>query len=244
MSRPLRVCYNIKMMRKWAFKTLTRLIFVTALLGSGGVLAASILPETCDAKLHDLMRSRAWMEAQREVEVAETLILKPTSVLAYSCFGDQIADAKGTTIFQEDIDGNIGGVFSGMSFSCSAMADIFTSARCTDVDGATLFPSLNDLVGSDIRPNCSGHNSARNSNWTSANDIVFAAPPRAVDQGGLDKVTADFDKLDGTQCASTYSFTTGVVFKYVKDKALQTKTAGVCLAPGCVYNGSTCVQAP
>ncbi|GEM_PF-6411187 len=198
--------------------------------------------------MHDLMRSRAWMEAQREVEVAETLILKPDSVLDYSCFSDLSNEAKGINIFQEDLSGHVDSVLSAMSVSCKTMADITETMRCTDADKAKILPSLTDLVDGDIRPSCS--DSTRDNNWSAANDIVFAQLPRAIDAAGIDPVVADTDKLEGGNCGDTYVFNTGIEYTYsevgfagseVQSNDI-TKTAGYCLAPGCTFDGSSCVS--
>ncbi|MCD8563125.1 MAG: hypothetical protein LRY54_03580 [Alphaproteobacteria bacterium] len=44
---------------------------------------------TCDVTVQDQMKRQAWMEGQREMEMAQRLILKPDSVLEYSCFKDE-----------------------------------------------------------------------------------------------------------------------------------------------------------
>lgn len=67
-----------------------------ALGGGGGPNAQSgddapDLPETCDTEVWDVMKTKAWMEGKREMEVNQTLILKPDSVLEYSCFAVQVA---------------------------------------------------------------------------------------------------------------------------------------------------------
>ena len=49
-------------------------------------------PPTCDNNFADMMEARASLEAMREVEIAQTLILKPDSVLEYSCFMSRIRE--------------------------------------------------------------------------------------------------------------------------------------------------------
>ncbi len=48
------------------------------------------LPKTCDRDVMDVMNLRAQLEGEREMEVAAALILKPDSVLEYSCFGREV----------------------------------------------------------------------------------------------------------------------------------------------------------
>lgn len=50
------------------------------------------IPDTCDADYYDVLRARSYAEGKREMEVAQRIILKPDSVLEYSCFNDAILD--------------------------------------------------------------------------------------------------------------------------------------------------------
>lgn len=56
----------------------------TASGGSGGSVA--IAPSPCDPKYYESLKSRAWLEAQREITQNQNLIFKPDSVLEYTCF--------------------------------------------------------------------------------------------------------------------------------------------------------------
>ncbi|HEY0901647.1 MAG TPA: hypothetical protein VGD95_05940 [Micavibrio sp.] len=81
--------------------TLKRLDFLNPLSLRYGVMAitfgvamsfsAGAMAQTtpCDPQYMDALESRAYLEAQREIAMNENLILKPDSVLEYSCF-DQI----------------------------------------------------------------------------------------------------------------------------------------------------------
>ena len=50
-----------------------------------GTSNESGIPATCSPAVQGLM-NRAWMEAQRELEVGQMLLQQPTSVLSYGCF--------------------------------------------------------------------------------------------------------------------------------------------------------------
>lgn len=68
-----------------------RLTFLTFFILFFSVLSAPVCAEvvpgtSCDVEVYDVLSERAWLEGQREVEVAQQLILKPDSVLEYSCF--------------------------------------------------------------------------------------------------------------------------------------------------------------
>ncbi|MCB1592935.1 MAG: hypothetical protein KDI90_10850 [Alphaproteobacteria bacterium] len=54
-------------------------------LSAGSVLAAAV-PDTCDEDFWDVLRARAWEEANREITQNQNLIAKPDSVLQYICF--------------------------------------------------------------------------------------------------------------------------------------------------------------
>ena len=60
----------------------------------------------CDAEFEDAIKARATMEAMREVEIAQTYILKPDSVLEYSCFFVHYGriDALATDVFSDSVD--------------------------------------------------------------------------------------------------------------------------------------------
>lgn len=52
---------------------------------------AGAAPTPCDPDYYESLRSRAWLEAQREITQNQNLIVKPDSVLEYTCF-DQFMD--------------------------------------------------------------------------------------------------------------------------------------------------------
>lgn len=53
-------------------------------------LRAEVIPgSSCDVDVYKVLSDRAWMEGQREMEIAQKLILKPDSVLEYSCFSQR-----------------------------------------------------------------------------------------------------------------------------------------------------------
>ncbi len=54
------------------------------------VKAQDIAPQPCDTGFWNQMKSKAWMEAEREIMQNQNLIFKPDSVLEYTCF-DQFA---------------------------------------------------------------------------------------------------------------------------------------------------------
>ncbi|MBL4804514.1 MAG: hypothetical protein JKY71_06575 [Alphaproteobacteria bacterium] len=59
----------------------------------------------CDPEFYDVMAARSWLEGKREVEVAQRLILKPDSVLEYSCFDDRLTEMAigANTMFSDNV---------------------------------------------------------------------------------------------------------------------------------------------
>lgn len=74
--------------------------------------AAAAVPPTCDADFWDVLRARAWEEANREITQNQNLIAKPDSVLSYICWDnymDHLARYSENG-GPEDPDG-VGGIF-------------------------------------------------------------------------------------------------------------------------------------
>src|SRR5690349_5990742 len=63
------------------------LLAATACVAISGTAWAQSLPTTpCDPEYMDALEARAYLEAQREVAQNQNFILKPDSVLEYTCF--------------------------------------------------------------------------------------------------------------------------------------------------------------
>lgn len=63
-----------------------RMLVATAVLAFGSGAFAQDVSKTCDVKVQDQMKQQGQLEGQRELELAQRLILKPDSTLEYSCF--------------------------------------------------------------------------------------------------------------------------------------------------------------
>lgn len=60
--------------------------------------------DACDPEFEKVINARAEMEAMREVEMAQTYILKPDSVLEYSCFFHRYEEVgEGANIFSDNV---------------------------------------------------------------------------------------------------------------------------------------------
>jgi hypothetical protein len=68
-------------------------VFMLGLSGPA-MAGAAPAPTTCDPTFMDVLENRAWMEGKREMEIAQRLMLKPDSVLEYSCFNIRLNELQ------------------------------------------------------------------------------------------------------------------------------------------------------
>lgn len=91
-------------------KPLFRLLLFIAFIGipvavdAGSTRPVEISPG-CDPEFYDVLHARSWLEGKREVEIAQRLILKPDSVLEYSCFDDRLNEMAfgANTMFSDNV---------------------------------------------------------------------------------------------------------------------------------------------
>jgi hypothetical protein len=91
-------------------------IFLCMLIASIAIIAtptkkacaqANIESTICDPNIWDTIVGRAWMEAQREIEISQSLITRPDSVLQLSCFDAFVLKAASdATPFSSAVDAN------------------------------------------------------------------------------------------------------------------------------------------
>jgi hypothetical protein len=115
--------------KRHRFQGLTAFVFSLCLLAFPGY-AAPPVPATspCDPTYYESLKSRAWLEAQREVTTNEIAIFKPDSVLQYTCFDR----------FLNELAANSPSMFTGTTRWGSGMAGDMTKA-------------LQDLVGTALK---------------------------------------------------------------------------------------------
>lgn len=63
-----------------------RFVTLIALLAAMATPVLAQNASTCDPNYYETLKSRAWLEAQREITQNQNLIAKPDSVLEYTCF--------------------------------------------------------------------------------------------------------------------------------------------------------------
>ena len=109
----------------------------------------------CDTAFMDSMKQKAWMEAQREIMIAQTVIAKPDSVFALGCFGhftngytpqftegNQYQYGNKVNEFVSAAFGHSygGGHYSGLgtnagnNSTCDKIAKLWDAARKADLD--------------------------------------------------------------------------------------------------------------
>ena len=70
-----------------------------AAIAVGGKACAQIANSACDATYFQALEARAWMEAQREITQNQAIIVKPDSVLEYTCFDQYLNELAGDATF-------------------------------------------------------------------------------------------------------------------------------------------------
>ncbi len=158
---------------------------------AGPPAAAPEVPATCDGDFYNVMSNRAWMESEREMEVAQRLILKPDSVLEYSCF-DQILEANaqntnfaptGSMIadlisapLDTYLSNNFGNSVAGPSSAstCDVMFQVWDFMKCQNmgVDEFAMFAEFAAADGRALPEMCAAPN--RDNNWETAQETVGA----------------------------------------------------------------------
>lgn len=80
----------MKYMKSKAIQNIHRAFFMLLVLPvmifSVNAHAQTPAASGCDPDYYDTLKSRAWLEAQREITQNQNLILKPDSILEYTCF--------------------------------------------------------------------------------------------------------------------------------------------------------------
>lgn len=130
----------------------------------------------CDPKFMAAMQKKGWMEAQREIMIAQATIAKPDSVFALGCFSTFYNAYKGTVTFhnsnsyantsvQNTVNSYVGAAFSGQKLggghytsgaqntvltTCGAMMTLWNVARCSNLDlPSKLLDTLQDIKSYD-----------------------------------------------------------------------------------------------
>lgn len=179
-------------------------VLMFALSGPSGAQAQS-LPASCGAEEHELLKQTAWQHAQREVEMAQRIILKPDSVLEYTCFQDELnrpgisgVGSLAVTPVNQYLFGSYGATFGGGTYehdaddggrapasaNCDAMNRVWSFLKCQNFgsgEGADdFFLTFEELAIFDPRQEplaCESSDAMRSDKWRAANSQTDFTKP-------------------------------------------------------------------
>lgn len=243
--------FEMSVFLKTLKKTFSALILSAGVFIFLGTLHSSLAQPMggCDPEFLEAMDKRAWMEGEREMEAAQTIIKKQASILQYSCFLNQLPSAASlwsnswpsiNPIRKTNMSQKLGSVVAGpaqaylrnnfaYSGLCESMYDAWQESKCADFDKGN-FWEFKDLVGFDPRQfplECPAQE-ARTERWTDAMRIAYPAPGGA---GGLDPLNPYMKLIEGP-CNETPIVKTGVLVSGTIDEDPVEET--FCIPPGCV----------
>ena len=134
-------------------------IFLCLLMASMAVMvvpskklcAQNLESNICDPDIWDTIVGRAWIEAQREIEISQSLITRPDSVLQLSCFDAFVIKAAGDatpfsggggntaaikTLITNTVTVSMASYLSSAGYSVNSGGGTMGSAYETDADAA------------------------------------------------------------------------------------------------------------
>ena len=242
-------------------------IFGLALIGAGSAFAQAPppIPPTCDTGFYNVLSSRAWMESKREMEAAQKFILKPDSVLEYSCFNNQIQRLMDVTASADGLSGNFLAplstsleatvrspltVYLGSNFShtlgggiaggspggtCAAMYAIWDFLKCYDFDKAD-FRFFSAMAADDRRLlPLACPDNGRGAKWTAQLTAAYPAPV-AAPAPGSGRMNAVVTFRNRLNPNTCNTFPPVLTGIKVIDNSGSAYDDAVCVAPGCHYN--------
>ncbi len=192
----------------------------------------------CDKEFLKRMKARSWAEGEREVEVAELIILRPDSMLEYTCFENQadkdalnnkFVQASLKSYLQSNFDHKFAGGLYGSGGTCAKMSQIWQFLKCKNFD-ENWFLTFQELLSKDPRTlptACTGGN--RKKEWTDATKLAF---PQSVGKNSLGPMDTYNGALVGGDCKKSKIVPTGLEIK----KANKTEKEYTCSTPGCYYD--------
>ncbi len=161
----------------WNLKSISFIIFTGLVMGASVASAAPAAPKVgpgCDPAFMAAIQKKAWMEAKREITIAQATIAKPDSVFTLGCFG---AFTNGYNIsftnnniypFQQRINTFVGAAFAhklggghypasgnnnGANRNCAVMSVLWNAARCDNLTyPSKVLDTLQDISKYDRGP--------------------------------------------------------------------------------------------
>lgn len=228
------------------------LLIITLLFGASNASAQQVGPG-CDPAFMRAMQDKAWMEAQREIMIAQATIAKPDSVFSLGCY--QYFSGSYSTSFTSGSAGNYTGLIAGpignylsASFDhnfggghspiarsdslCDAMLRLWNQARGTNLESPSkLLGTLIDISTYDR--GAFPTTLTAPSGFTAPLNKFFGAKTANQSVGsGFDDmnlfagVTAPFSQLTSPNTKCAPGIETGVMIGNEKEK--------ICPNPGCI----------
>ena len=228
---------------------------MSVLAGFSSASLSAILPGTsCDVDVMDIMEAKAWMEGKREMEAAQLLILKPDSVLEYSCFKTRLQQLAflppwsniegnmGTALnnlvgeptdeFLKNFSHGLGGGTHSGNVTCDAMSAVWETLKCNNMEKAD-FWTFQELLDKDPRVLPKACNEGmRTATWDMA---ILSSNTEPDALGGVDDFESYLKRMNSSLCGTPIP--TGLMVFMPKGNSY---ADAVCSAPGCYYNGSSC----
>lgn len=140
------------------------LLVAACLLSTGTASASPKVGAGCDPAFMQAIQDKAWMEAQREIMIAQTTLAKPDSVFSLGCFshwlsGFNIVFGMGNDYpYSANISSYLGAAFphshggghyggsNSTTTNCGAMSDLWNAARTADLpSGSKLLGTVQDI---------------------------------------------------------------------------------------------------
>lgn len=178
--------------------------------------AATVGPG-CDSAFMESMQKKGWMEAQREIMIAQTVIAKPDSVFALGCFGNftggySASFVQGTAYpyasrvttfvnaaFPHAYGGghysSVGGSNDGNNSTCNIISKLWDAARKENLtQPSPMLGTLQDIATYDrgAFPTTAGAPSAYGSSGSAGTPLGIFYGAHAANKS----VNADFDDMD------------------------------------------------
>jgi len=182
------------------------------------------------------------MEGQREVEAAESIIVKPeNSIMQYSCFKDLAGNnGENGSIVQAPLSAYVKGSFGnkkggGSGGPCIKMEQIWQATKCKDFD-KDWFMTFDELMEKDPRSvpdQCDS--AARNKAWATAIKEAYPKPATPAAKGGMDAVQTYRGAFGGGKCEDSEIVPTGLSMQEGKTS----EGEYTCSTPGCYYDPQT-----
>ncbi len=225
-------------------------LFILTFMSVGSVGAAVVPGSSCDPDFLEVMKARSWMQGKREMEVAQSLILKSGSVLQYSCFKQRASEGNAESGLVQStasryLNKNFSYFNAGAGDPCEMMEKIWSTAKCTDI-AENPFSSFEELIGNDPRTfpeSCALIEKKRKTNW---NNAVSASdlPNEDIMEIVAPYMSSTMAIFDPANCTNSMPLKTGlIIFENVYTTNNNTTTKykkprldRICIAPGCYYS--------